>query len=111
MSSKFPKFENPDSPAEACEECVLPHRRKFGFDYAINPIYIGAFATLLLALLAWGGGPSGVNSHLAAHDIDIAQGKRDIEALRESDRTIRQDTREDLKIINEKLDRLIERRR
>ena len=89
----------------------MPNRRAWGFDRSINPVYIGAFLTLVLALLAWGGGPGGVNSHFSSLDAVVVQQAKDLELIRKENATLRQETRDEMRSMNDKLDRLIERRR
>ena len=106
MTTGKHRFENLDCPVEAGEDCVMPPK------WRVHDTSFAVFiAGIILSLLLWAGGPSGVNSHFSSHDEAIKQNQKDIDFLRESDKQIRQETRDEVKAINEKLDRLIERRR
>ena len=101
------KFESLDCPVEAGEECVMPQRRGWGIDRSINPVYIGLLATTIIGILLWAGGEKGVNAHFQAVDTTLTQHTKDDQNTEK-----RVDRLEDrLKSIDEKLDRLIERRR
>ena len=89
----------------------MPNRRTWGVDRSINPVYVGLLLTLLIGILAWAGGPGGVNPHFSTHDAALVQQAKDIELIRKENETFRRETLENQKSINEKLDRLIERRR
>ena len=109
--SGHPRFENLDCPVEAGEECVVPQRRGWGWDRSINPVYLTALLALIVSILLWAGGPGGVNSHFSTVDAALVQQAKDVENNKAQINSVKQDTRDDLRAINEKLDRLIERRR
>ena len=111
MSGKNPRFENLDCPVEAGETCVMPDRRVWGLDKSVNPVYVTALVGLIVGILIWAGGPEGVNSHFSSLGTASVQQAKDIESVKGEVRDLKRDTKEDLKQINDKLDRLIERRR
>lgn len=105
------RFEGLDCPVEAGEECVMPQRRTWGWDRSINPVYIGLLATLVVSLLLWAGGPGGVNAHFSQLDQVVVQQAKDDVTLDKKVDNNKQELETRLKSIDDKLDRLIERRR
>ena len=89
----------------------MPDRRTWGVDRSINPIYVTALIGVIAGILVWAGGPYGVNSHFSTLDAAAIQQAKDIESTKKQIDTLRAETREDLKTIIEKLDRLNERHR
>lgn len=89
----------------------MPNRRAWGVDRSINPVYVTALVGLLVGLLAWAGGPGGVNPHFSTLDAAAVQQAKDLDNTKKELTALRQETREDLKTIIEKLDRLNERKR
>jgi len=104
------RFENLDCPVEAGEECVMPQRRAWGIDRSINPVYVTALISIIIAMLVWAGGPSGVNAHFSTLDAAAVQQAKDIQTAKAEVKELKTDTKGDLERINAKLDRLIERR-
>ena len=105
------RFDNLDCPVEAGEECVMPQRRGWGIDRSINPVYVGVLATIMIGLLVWAGGPTGVNAHFQQLDTTIIQHEKEDRSLHESQDRLERRTEERQKSIEDKLDRLIERGR
>ena len=89
----------------------MPQRRGWGIDRGINPVYIGVLLTVIVSILAWAGGPGGVNSHFSSLDTVIIQHEKEDKSLHEAQERYERRTEERQKSIEEKLDRLIERGR
>lgn len=84
-------------------------RKKFGpfrLDYTVTvPDLIGIVGALIAVGLAWGA----LSSRLDIHEIQIKQHDKEIVELRKVDADARTELRSDLREINIKLDRLVER--
>lgn len=83
-------------------------RRGWYLDKGINPAYLLALITSILAGLAWAGE---VNRRDAVQDATLTQHSIDDKATEKRVDVLDRRTDEQFKVINEKLDRLIERRR
>ena len=94
-------------PIETTED-VMADRRGWYLDRGINPAYIVPLITAILAGLAWAGS---TNSHMAVVDTTLVQHAADDKATEKRVDSLERRTDDQLKAINEKLDRLIERRR
>lgn len=83
-------------------------RRGWHLDRGINPAYIVPLITAILAGLAWAGT---VNSHVAVINTTLVQHANDDKATEKRVDALEKRTDDQLKSINDKLDRLIERRK
>ena len=85
---------------------VENRRKKFYVDYGINPAYIGALTTVVLAALLWANGidkeQSSTRATLAAHADDDKKIEKRVDKLETQ-------TDDRLARMEAKLDRLIER--
>ena len=89
-------------------EDVAVDRRGWYLDKGINPAYLVALITSILAGLAWAGD---VNRRDAVQDTTLMQHATDDKATEKRVDALDRRTDEQFRVINEKLDRLIERRR
>jgi len=76
-------------------------RRSWHLDKGLNPAYIVPLLASILAGLAWAGS---INSGQTLQDNRIGNVEKTVDS-------IKKDNREDFQKINEKLDRLLERRK
>ena len=81
-------------------------RKKFYFDYSINPAYVGVLATAILTVLAWANGmdrkQATVEATLVAHSNEDKTLEKRVDKLETQ-------TDDRLARMEAKLDRLIER--
>ncbi len=81
-------------------------RKKFYVDYGLNPAYIGALTTALIAVLVWGAGVSRdqatTNAVLSSHAEDDKKIEKRVDKLETQ-------TDDRLARMEAKLDRLIDR--
>ena len=101
------RFESLDCPVEAGEPCVVPQREWRKVDSAIVVTIVG----IVVSMLLWAGGPGGVNSHFSSLDTVIIQHEKEDKSLHEAQERYERRTEERQMRIEEKLDRLVERRR
>jgi hypothetical protein len=97
----------PDCPVEAGGDCVVPTIGWRKFDTSIVVFIAG----IIISLLLWAGGPNGVNSHFTSIDTVLVQHTKDDQSTEKRVDVLERKTDERLKSIDDKLDRLIERRR
>ena len=93
------RFENLDCPVEAGEDCVMPHSRASNIKSYIMA-FGGPLAAAVFAGLWWAAG---------VEKEDVRQNER-IATVEKITQDAHKALREDLKQMNDKLDRLIERR-
>ncbi len=107
MSGKV-EIQIPDCPAEAGGECAMPQRRGWHLDRGINPAYIIPLVGAILAGLAWAGE---VNRRDSVQDNTLLQHAQEDKNTEARVDKLERRTDDQLKAINDKLDRLIERGR
>ena len=93
--------------ADVDDEMEHDRRQGWYLDRGINPAYLVLLLSTILSCLYWAGN---VNERLGRQDVILTQHEKVDSATEKRVDVLERGVKEDLKAINDKLDRLIERR-